>query len=167
MKILVINLINQEALNKLKVLKDDNILYLHLNNKNLQAQLYSKNNINIVDLNLIDGFCIENTINRIQPDIIYFFSNVLNKNNSFKFPICTAKEVALSITYIVEIIKDKNIKFFNIIDSNKDKIKNPTNIYETSILYGFELVNVYKNDYQLDCQNIFYQDFINKGINIL
>ena len=68
---------------------------------------------------------------------------------------------------ILEIIKDKNIKFFNIIDSNKDKIKNPTNIYETSILYGFELVNVYKNDYQLDCQNIFYQDFINKGINIL
>ena len=167
MKILVINLINQEALNKLEIVKDNNILYLYLNNKNLQAQLSSKNNINIIDLNLIDGFCIENSINKIQPDFICFFSNKLNKNNSFEFPITITKEIALSITYILEIIKDKNIKFFNIIDSNKDKIKNPTNIYETSILYGFELVNVYKNDYQLDCQNIFYQDFINKGINIL
>ena len=95
---------------------------------------------------------------------VTFFSNKLNKNNSFEFPITITKEIALSITYILEIIKDKNIKFFNIIDSNKDKIKNPTNIYETSILYGFELVNVYKNDYQLDCQNIFYQDFINNII---
>lgn len=167
MKILVINLINQEALNKLEIVKDNNILYLYLNNKNLQAQLSSKNNINIIDLNLIDGFCIENTINKIQPDFIYFFSNKLNKNNSFEFPITITKEIALSITYILEIIKDKNIKFFNIIDSNKDKIKNPTNIYETSILYGFELVNIYKDVYKAKCKNIFYQDFINKGINIL
>lgn len=156
-----------EETNTLKVINDDNVIYLHLTNKEIYRQLLSQKNINIIDLNLIDGFCIQNTINKIQPDIIYYFSNELLEEKSFEFPTYVAKEVALSITYILETIKDKNIKFFNIIDSNKDKIKNPTNIYETSILYGFELVNVYKNDYQLDCQNIFYQDFINKGINIL
>lgn len=163
MKILVINLINQEALNKLEIVKDNNILYLYLNNKNLQAQLSSKNNINIIDLNLIDGFCIQNTINKIQPDIIYYFSNELLEEKSFEFPTYVAKEVALSITYILEIVKDKNITFFNIIKLDKRALQKPKNIYETSLLYGFALVNIYKDVYKSKCKNIFYQDFINKN----
>lgn len=152
-----------EAINKLKVINDDNIIYLHLTNKEIYRQLLSQKNINIIDLNLIDGFCIQNTINKIQPDIIYYFSNELLEEKSFEFPTYVAKEVALSITYILETVKDKNITFFNIIKLDKTALQKPKNIYETSLLHSFELVNIYKDVYKSKCKNIFYQDFINKN----
>ena len=67
---------------------------------------------------LLDPVSLENIINKVKPSEIYNFADQDHVSWSFSIPSYSFKVTALSVIEILEIIKNKKIKYFQPISSN-------------------------------------------------
>ena len=108
---------------------------------------------------LLDPVSLENIINKVQPSEIYNFADQDHVSWSFSIPSYSFKVTALSVIEILEIIKNKKIKYFQPISSNifgltKSKKQNektevnPNSIYalgKSTVLNACKMYNrIYK-----------------------
>ena len=108
---------------------------------------------------LLDPVSLENIINKVKPSEIYNFADQDHVSWSFSIPSYSFKVTALSVIEILEIIKNKKIKYFQPISSNifgltKSKKQNektevnPNSIYalgKSTILSACKMYNrIYK-----------------------
>jgi len=108
---------------------------------------------------LLDPVSLENIINKVKPSEIYNFADQDHVSWSFSIPSYSFKVTALSVIEILEIIKNKKIKYFQPISSNifgltKSKKQNektevnPNSIYalgKSTVLSACKMYNrIYK-----------------------
>ena len=108
---------------------------------------------------LLDPVSLENIINKVKPSEIYNFADQDHVSWSFSIPSYSFKVTALSVIEILEIIKNKKIKYFQPISSNifgltKSKKQNektevnPNSIYalgKSTVLNACKMYNrIYK-----------------------
>ena len=67
---------------------------------------------------LLDPVSLENIINKVKPSEIYNFADQDHVSWSFSIPSYSFKVTALSVIEILEIIKNKKIKYFQPVSSN-------------------------------------------------
>ncbi len=117
---------------------------------------------------LLDTGSIDTLIKKIQPKEIYNFADQDHVSWSFSIPSYSLKVTALSVIEILEIIKNKKIKYFQPVSSNifgltKEKKQNektevnPNSIYALGKSTAFHACKMYNRIYNMhNCGAIFY-----------
>jgi len=117
---------------------------------------------------LLDTVSLESIINKVKPSEIYNFADQDHVAWSFSVPSYSFKVTALSVIEILEIIKNKKIKYFQPISSNifgltKEKKQNeetkvnPNSIYALGKSTVLSACKMYNRIYKMhNCGAIFY-----------
>ncbi len=139
-----------------------NISHLINDNKIINKQLFLHRG------DLLDTGSLEKLISTIKPSEIYNFADQDHVSWSFSIPSYSLKVTALSVIEILEIIKNKKIKYFQPISSNifglaKEKRQNektelnPNSVYALGKSTALHACKMYNRIYKMhNCGAIFY-----------
>ena len=117
---------------------------------------------------LLDVGSINTVIEKVKPNEIYNFADQDHVGWSFEIPSYSFKVTALSVVEILEILKNKNIKYFHPISSNifgltsskiqnEKTILNPNSIYALAKATALQACKMYSRIYNLFiCGAIYY-----------
>lgn len=129
-----------------------------------------RDDLQIIDLELLEDTSIETAIMSVKPDEMYNLAAQSSVASSFKHPVYTSKVTGLSVAQILETIRTKNshIKFYQASTSEMFAIKGgeslneaspffPVSPYATAKLYAHWMTINYRTSFNLfACSGILF-----------